>query len=84
MLHLSGATVSFAGVLTTISSDINNSTTTVPVASASGLSAQQTVLIGTEKLLIKSISGTDLTVIRGALEQLQHPILQVILFTQMI
>lgn len=50
---------------TTLDGGISASDTTVSVASASGLSASQTVLVADEQMYITGISTNDLTVVRG-------------------
>lgn len=51
---------------TTLSAAVSDTTTkTVSVTSAANLSAAQTILVGTERMYIESISSNDLTVERG-------------------
>lgn len=44
----------------------SESDTTLTVSSTSGISTGQTILLGTEQLLVDAVRGNDLSVIRGA------------------
>lgn len=49
----------------TVSGAHNSSVTSIAVSAATGLSAGQTLLVGSEQIYVTAISGTTLTVLRG-------------------
>lgn len=61
------ATKSYTGnTVTTLSSDISETTTTIAVASASGITANSYIVIDEEEMQVISITGNNLKVSRGA------------------
>lgn len=61
------ATKSYSGnVVTTLSNDISETTTTFAVASSSGIAANSYIVIGEEEMQVISVTGNNLKVSRGA------------------